>query len=126
MSRTVSFGTPYAVHCLRRPAVAFSLRRGKPTMINLARPSGTSMPMRLAMRVADTECVVRATPVWPIAELLDLDGQFEPGLDAAATGLDADVIADHLESRMIAPPRQRRRGPRAVSSRAVFYASTED
>jgi hypothetical protein len=84
------------------------------------------MPIRLAVRVADIECVVRAAPVWPIAEVLDLDGQFEPGCDATAPGLDAEVIADHLESRMIAPPRQRRRGPRAVSSRAVFYAGVED
>jgi hypothetical protein len=91
-----------------------------------ARSSGSSMPLRLTMRVADTECVVRAAPVWPIAEVLDLDGQFEPGSDAAASGLDAEVIADHLASRMIAPPRQRRRGPRAVSSRAVFYAGVDD
>lgn len=86
----------------------------------------TSLPIRLTMRVADTECVVRAAQVWPIDEVLDLDGQFEPGCDATTSGLDAAVIADHLESRMIAPPRQRRRGARAVSSRAVFYAGVDD
>ena len=37
-----------------------------------------------------------------------------------------EIVADLLESRMIAPPRQRRRGRRAVSSRAVFYAAAED
>ncbi|MFM1904142.1 MAG: hypothetical protein RLZZ440_2042 [Planctomycetota bacterium] len=91
-----------------------------------ARPAGSALPVRLTMRVADTECVVRAAQVWSIDEVLDLDGQFEPGCDAVAGGVDATVIADHLESRMIAPPRQRRRGSRAVSSRAVFYAGVDD
>lgn len=95
-------------------------------MATPARSIGSTMPVRLAMRVADDECVVRAAQVWPIAEVLDLDGQFEPGVDAASSGLDPAVIADHLESRMIAPPRQRRRGPRPVSSRAVFYAGADD
>lgn len=95
-------------------------------MPTAARSTGSSQPIRLAMRVADTECLVRATQVWPIDEVLDLDGQFEPGSDAATSGLDAAAIADHLESRMIAPPRQRRRGVRAVSSRAVFYAGVDD
>ncbi len=91
-----------------------------------ARSAETSLPIRLAMRVADTECVVRAAQVWPIDEVLDLDGQFEPGCDSTSSGVDATVIADHLESRMIAPPRLRRRGVRAVSSRAVFYAGIDD
>ena len=85
-----------------------------------------SMPVRLAMRVDDTECVVRATAVWPIADVLDLDIHYETGADAATSGFDAEIVADLLESRMIAPPRQRRRGRRAVSSRAVFYAAAED
>jgi hypothetical protein len=88
--------------------------------------TGSPHSIRLAMRVDDTEHVVRAAQVWAIDEVLDLDGQFEPGADATATGLDAAVIADHLASRMIAPPRQRRRGARAVSSRAVFYAGIDD
>ena len=68
----------------------------------------------LAMQVAGQTCTVRATPVWPIADVLDFDGQCDA---FAATGgeIDAAMITDVLESQMIAPPRPRRR--RAASRR---------
>jgi hypothetical protein len=37
--------------------------------------------------------------------------------------VDAGTLADLLDSRMIAPPRPRRRRDRAISSRALFYAA---
>jgi hypothetical protein len=68
--------------------------------------------------------------VWPIPEVLELESQLEPGSDPAARAstrnLERDLIADVLASRMIVPPRPRRRRQRAVSSRAVFYAGAED
>jgi hypothetical protein len=78
-----------------------------------------------SIRVGDAECIVRAATVWPIAELLDLESQFEPGTDATGRDHNATLVADVLDSRMIAPPRPRRRRERAVSSRAVFYAAVE-
>lgn len=70
-------------------------------------------------RVAGRQRAVRGYAVLPIDELFGLDD----GLEAAA-GLadDADVMADMLESRMIAAPRPRRRRDRTVSSRAALYA----
>ena len=50
--------------------------RGDQTMPMPTRSCESSMPVRLAMRVDDTECVVRATAVWPIADVLDLDSHF--------------------------------------------------
>lgn len=79
---------------------------------------------RYTIRVGDGEQFVRATAVWPIPEVLDLEIHFEPGSDAAARGGES-LVADLLDSRMIAPPRPRRRRERAVSSRAVFYAGTD-
>lgn len=71
------------------------------------------------LRVAGRQRAVRSYPVLPIDELFGL----EDGLEAA-TGLadDAGVVADMLESRMIASPRPRRRRDRTVSSRAALYA----
>ena len=68
----------------------------------------------LQARIADETITVRATTVWPIAEVLD----FERQLDDAA---DAELVVDALESQMIALPRPGRR-QRTVSSRAMFYA----
>lgn len=88
------------------------------------------LPQRFTIKVGDRECVVRATAVWPIPEVLELESQLEPGSDATAEAparqLERDLIADVLASRMIVPPRPRRRRDRAVSSRAVFYAGTEE
>lgn len=70
------------------------------------------------MTVGDQQCMVRVTPVSPISEVLEFEDEFE-GIDA----LDARTVVDLLDSRMIAPPRPRRRRDRAVSSRAVFYSA---
>ena len=69
------------------------------------------------MLVGDTECVVRVMPLCPIADVLGFEHEIAAGV------VDADTIADLLDSRMIAPPRPRRRRDRAVSSRAVFYVA---
>lgn len=75
----------------------------------------------LAMRVDGETCTVRATTVWPIAEVLGFEAQMETSgfVDA---GIDADFVAAALDSQMIAPPRPRRRRERMVASRAAFYA----
>jgi hypothetical protein len=41
--------------------------------------------------------------------------------DQAGHAADGRLIADLLDSRMIAPPRSQRRRQRHVSSRAMFY-----
>jgi hypothetical protein len=84
------------------------------------------VPQRFTIKVGDAEYVVRATAVWPIPEVLELESQLEPGSDEAVRHLERELIADVLASRMIVPPRPRRRRQRAVSSRAVFYAGAED
>jgi hypothetical protein len=95
-----------------------------------SRQAAAHVPQRFTIKVGDAACVVRATAVWPIPEVLELESQLEPGSDAAAEAptriLERELIADVLASRMIVPPRPRRRGQRAVSSRAVFYAGVED
>jgi hypothetical protein len=68
--------------------------------------------------VGGRECVVRVTPVSPIAEVLEFEDEFE-----ASEPVDARMVMDLLDSRMIAPPRPRRRRDRAVSSRAIFYSA---
>lgn len=93
-----------------------------------SRPASSHVPQRYTIKVGDADCVVRATAVWPIPEVLELESQLEPGSDATAPAtqdLERELIADVLASRMIVPPRPRRRRERAVSSRAVFYAGTE-
>ncbi len=82
-------------------------------------------PQRYTVKVGDAECVIRAAAVWPIAEVFELESQFEPGSEAVERGPESAITADVLDSRMIAPPRLRRR-QRAVSSRAVFYAAAGD
>jgi len=68
--------------------------------------------------VGGRECVVRVTPLCPIADVLGFEHEI-----AATAVVDAETIADLLDSRMIAPPRPRRRRDRDVSSRAVFYVA---
>ena len=70
------------------------------------------------LTVGGRECMVRVTPVSPIAEVLEFEDEFEPG-----ETIDARTVMDLLDSRMIAPPRPRRRRDRAVSSRAIFYSA---
>lgn len=82
--------------------------------------------MLFAMNVDGETRTVRGTTVWPIAEVLD----YEQQIDGLAAGtfidggaeIDAELIADVLDSRMIAPPRPQRRRQKSVSSRALFYA----
>lgn len=93
-----------------------------------SRPVTTHVPQRFSIKVGDAECVVRATAVWPIPEVLELESQLEPASEASAQTtqeLERELIADVLASRMIVPPRPRRRRERAVSSRAVFYSGAE-
>ena len=90
--------------------------------------SGTAA--RYVMTVGETACEVRGRMVAEIAEVLG----FEEEMDVAVAGFvdvaalvgdsaDSRTIIDLLDSRMIAPPRPRRRRQRAVSSRAVFYGT---
>lgn len=93
-------------------------------MKTAARPESTASAC-FCMKVAGTECQVRATTVWPIHEVLEVEAEMllAAGGQAAAEG---DLLLDLLDSRMITPPRPRRRRERPVSSRAVFYAGTDD
>lgn len=95
---------------------------------NAARP--TSFPVRCVVRVDGAACTVNAATVWPIADVLDyeqhLDGVITgtiPSADGSHPIATPELVADLLDSRMIAAPRPRRRRERAVSSRAMFYAS---
>ena len=83
-------------------------------------PQSGRTTILLATQVAGECCTVRATPVWPIAEVLDFEEAFDD-LAVAGTEIDQDLVADAIESRMIATPRLRRR-QKALSSRAIFYA----
>jgi hypothetical protein len=82
---------------------------------------------RYSVHVGGAACEVRARLVSPIADVLG----FEQEMDVAVAGVvdlasltdDHGMIVDLLDSRMIAPPRPRRRRDRAVSSRAMFYGS---
>ena len=85
-------------------------------------PQSTRTTILLSTQVAGEPCTVRATPVWPIAEVLDFDEAFDD-LAAAGSEIDPRLVADAIESRMIASPRLRRR-QKAVSSRAMFYAGS--
>jgi hypothetical protein len=90
--------------------------------MNTAHPAVASRPESSVatphvMLVGDTECVVRVMPLCPIADVLGFEHEIAAGV------VDAGTIADLLDSRMIAPPRPRRRRDRAVSSRAVFYVA---
>lgn len=97
-------------------------------MPTIAHPVESFMPTRYRTTVGGVDCVVRAATVWPIPEVLDLDGQFEPGQfdPGEASIADDELLADLLASRMIAPPRPRRRRERSVSSRAVFFSASSD
>jgi len=83
-------------------------------------------PQRFTVKVGETECLLRAAAVWPISDVLELESQLEPGSEATGERIDAELVAQFLDCRMIPPPRPRRRRQRAVSSRAVFYATADD
>ncbi len=76
---------------------------------------------RFVMEVDGEPCTVRATTVWPIAEVLGFEAQLETS-GLVGHGIDAEFVAAALESQMIMPPRPRRRRERMVASRAAFYA----
>jgi hypothetical protein len=78
-----------------------------------------SSATRYVIRVGGCDLAVRGFPLSPIDEVLGFEDEFE---NLAGDPADASLVADMLESRMIAPPRPRRRRDRAVSSRAAFYA----
>jgi hypothetical protein len=73
---------------------------------------------RYTIRVGGCDLAVRGFPLSPIHEVLGFEDEFE---NMTGDPIDAGLVADMLESRMIAPPRPRRRRDRTVSSRAAFY-----
>ena len=80
---------------------------------------------RFVVHVGDTPCEVRARPIAPITEVLGFEQDLADGLiDFVGDGADGHLVADLLDSRLIAPPVHRRRGQRPVSSRAVFFAAS--
>jgi hypothetical protein len=89
------------------------------------RRSAAAPSAGFVMHVAGAECKVRATAVWPIHEVLEVEAEMVLASGDHAAG-EAELLVDMLESRMIAPPRPRRRRERPVSSRAVFYAGVDD
>jgi len=86
-----------------------------------AAPSLPGTRQILQARIAGETLAVRATCVWPIAEVLDFERQLDDAGMLPTEDADADLMVDALESQMIAPPRPGRR-QRTVSSRAMFYA----
>jgi hypothetical protein len=88
----------------------------QPQPIQSSRHAGAAL---FSVRLNATHCSVRAFPVAMIHDLLGFEHEVEAGCDEAT---DPAFVADVIESRMIAPPRPRRRRERAVSSRAIFYA----
>jgi len=92
------------------------------------RTQGRFVPRRLFLKIGGTECSVRAARICSIPEVLGLEEAMDIGLGGLAGEgtvedgvLDGRTVIDLLESRMIVPPRPRRRRERAVSSRAVFF-----
>lgn len=81
-------------------------------------------PARFVIRVGEEWSPMRAAPIWPIADVLEATACLEaPGSTADA---EPDLVLDLLEAGLLAPPRQRRRRDRRVSSRAVFYQAADD
>jgi hypothetical protein len=86
---------------------------------------------RLVVHVGVERHPIRGQPVWPIADVLGVEDQMDALLagsvvegsvvEGSVADSAAELLHDLLDSRMIAPPRPRRRRQRVVSSRAVFY-----
>jgi hypothetical protein len=77
--------------------------------------------------ISGTAQLVRAVPVWPIDEVLAIEDQLlapDSPDHAAGMPLDAALMHDLTESRLIAPLRSRRRRDRGVSSRAALLQAT--
>lgn len=82
--------------------------------------AGHDVGARYTIAVGGTAVTVRAATIWPIPEVLDQAEAIDALLADPAS--DADLVADLHDSRMIVPPRPRRRRQRPLSSRALFYA----
>ena len=79
---------------------------------------------RYVVTVGETPCEVRVRTVALIAEVLGFEQEMEGEVtDLAGYEADRTLIADLLDSRMIAPPRAVRRRQRPVSSRAMFFGA---
>ena len=79
---------------------------------------------RYVVTVGETPCEVRAYAIAMIADVLGFEQEMEGEVaDLAGVSADRRLIADLLDSRMIAPPRVARRRQRPVSSRAMFYGA---
>ncbi len=86
--------------------------------------SGGSEATRYVVTVGETPCEVRARTIAMIAEVLGCEQEMEGEVeDLVGPAADRHLIADLLDSRMIAPPRPIRRRQRSVSSRAMFYGT---
>ena len=86
--------------------------------------SGSGEAARYVVTVGETPCEVRVRTIAMIAEVLGFEQEMEGEVvDLAGHAADRNLIADLLDSRMIAPPRPARRRQRPVSSRAMFYAT---
>lgn len=85
----------------------------------------TAPAVSYSLTIDGEPCTVRATAVWPIPDALDAADQFVGGMLEAFHGpgaAESALIADVLESQMIAPPRPRHRRQKPMSSRALFFA----
>jgi len=84
----------------------------------------SSAANRYVVTVGETPCEVRARTIAMIADVLGFEQEMEGEVaDLAGAAADGHLIADLLDSRMIAPPRATRRRQRPVSSRAMFYGA---
>ncbi|MFM7107145.1 MAG: hypothetical protein ACKOZU_00795 [Planctomycetaceae bacterium] len=82
-------------------------------------------PARYEVPVGVDWSPVRAIAIWPIAATLGADEQLAAAFAAPGSAAASCMVLDLVDSGMIAPPRQRRRRERPVSSRAVFYQSAD-
>jgi hypothetical protein len=86
--------------------------------------SGCGEAARYVVTVGETPCEVRVRTIAMIAEVLGFEQEMEGDVEGlAGHPEDRNLIADLLDSRMIAPPRPMRRRQRSVSSRAMFYGT---
>jgi hypothetical protein len=80
---------------------------------------------RFLVTVGDAQCELRARPIATISDVLGFEQELAGDMvDFADDSAEGQLVADLLESRLIAPPVQRRRKQRPVSSRAVFFATS--
>ena len=97
-----------------------------PTTTSTATPSLSYPARTYTVQVAGEECLVRATQIWPIADLLapplpELIGIDEMDAVGALAPDEADIPAEEAIGAGLAAAPRRGRRQRAVSSRAMFY-----